>query len=153
MDALKYCWTDGTSEIFHQFYLITEEYYSQIVGGAKNRKAFISYNISESIQDVLLVYQDNVCIACAGMKKYSEQDVEIKRVWVEPAYRGLKIATQMVLKIEDKARKKGFQRTILQTRPIMPDAIALYKKLGYYQIENYPPYDKLEGAVCYAKNL
>ena len=24
---------------------------------------------------------------------------------------------------------------------------------GYHRIENYPPYDKLEGAVCFAKEL
>lgn len=153
MEQLEFLWTDGTNEIFHHFYRITEQYYSRIVGGAKNREAFIPYNISENIQYVLLVYKDGVCVACSGMKQYSEQDIEIKRVWVEPAFRGEKIATQMMSKIEKKAKEMGFRRTILQTRPIMEDAVALYKKLGYYQIENYPPYDKLQGAVCYAKDI
>ena len=35
----------------------------------------------------------------------------------------------------------------------MTEAVSLYEKLGYYRIENYPPYDKLDGAVCYAKDL
>ena len=55
--------------------------------------------------------------------------------------------------IEEKARQMGFRRVILQTRPIMPDAVALYTKRGYALISNYPPYDRLEGAVCYAKAL
>ena len=35
----------------------------------------------------------------------------------------------------------------------MPDAVALYTKRGYTLIPNYPPYDQLDGAVCYAKIL
>jgi hypothetical protein len=35
----------------------------------------------------------------------------------------------------------------------MSDAVRLYTKLGYYKIENYPPYDKLEGAICFAKKI
>ena len=47
----------------------------------------------------------------------------------------------------------GYKRTVLQTREIMEDAIGLYKKLGYTQIDNYPPYDRLDGAICFAKEL
>ena len=132
---------------------MTEKYYSEIVGGRENRKAFIPYNISETIQDVLLAFIGEKCVDCAGMKKYSERDVEIKRVWVEPKFRGRGIASKMMTEIEKKAVQNGFEKTILQTREIMYDAVGLYRKLGYVKIENYPPYDKLDGAVCYAKNL
>ena len=84
---------------------------------------------------------------------YSDQDVEIKRVWVEPECRGKHIATQLMDLIEDKARQLGYKRAVLQTRPIMEDAVGLYSKRGYVIIENYPPYDKLEGAICMALNL
>lgn len=153
MSSIEFKWTDGTSEIFHKFYLITEDYYSRLVGGAENRKLFIPHNVSESIQDVLIAYMDDIPIACSGLKKYSDQDVEIKRVWVEPEYRGHHIATDMMKKIEAKAKQQGFQRAILQTREIMTDAVKLYINLGYYQIDNYPPYNELEGAICFAKEL
>lgn len=153
MSDIEYKWTDGTDETFHRFYLITEEYYSKIVGGVENRKSFIPYNISMSIQDVLIAYIDDLPVACSGLKKYSEQDIEIKRVWVEPEYRGHHIATDIMEIIEAKARQLGFQRTILQTREIMTDAVELYRKLGYYRINNYPPYHELDGAICFAKDL
>jgi ribosomal protein S18 acetylase RimI-like enzyme len=105
------------------------------------------------VEDVLLVYQNNVPAACAGLKRYSDTDAEVKRVWVDPAYRGHRIATLMMAILEDKAKAKGYRRTVLQTREIMKDAVALYTKLGYQRIDNYPPYDKLEGAVCFAKEL
>ena len=153
MSNLEFRWTDGTNKVFHKFYLITEDYYNRIVGGAENRKSFIPYNISTSIQDVLIAYIDDVPVACSGLKKYSESDIEIKRVWVEPEYRGHHIATDMMKIIEAKAKQQGFQKIILQTREIMKDAVKLYEKLGYNRINNYPPYNKLDGAICFAKEL
>lgn len=153
MSELEFIWTDGNNEEFHRFYLETEDYYSSIVGGKKNREGFIPYNLSESISDVLLAYMDGVAVGCAGLKKYNDSDVEIKRVWVEPDYRGRHIATELMDRIEDKAREMGFKRAVLQTRPIMEDAVGLYEKRGYELIGNYPPYDKLGGAICMALPL
>ena len=150
---LSFRWTDGNDRDFQDFYLKTEEYYNQLVGGAANRKAFAPYNISANITDVLIAYDGKAAVGCAGLKPYSETDAEVKRVWVEPAYRGHGIASRLMDEIEQKARQTGFRRVVLQTRPIMQDAVALYTKRGYALIPNYPPYDRLEGAVCYAKAL
>ena len=46
MEQIRYEWTDGADKDFQRFYLATEEFYSSIVGGEKNRKGFIPYNIS-----------------------------------------------------------------------------------------------------------
>lgn len=151
--GFRYVWTDGNNETFQKFYLITENYYSTIVGGKDKRQGFVPYNISSSIEDVLLVYSGETPAACSGLKRYSDTDVEIKRVWVEPCFRGQHIAIEMMDRLEKKAKTSGFKRMILQTREIMPDAVGLYKRLGYHYIENYPPYDKLEGAVCLAKEI
>ena len=48
---LIYKWTDGNDIDFQKFYMKTEEYYSNIVGGIENRKEFIPYNISECMND------------------------------------------------------------------------------------------------------
>ena len=150
---IKYKWTDGNNEDFQKFYLKTEEFYSSIVGGLKNRAAFVPYNISESITDVLIASVDGVAVGCAGLKAYSDSDVEIKRVWVDPEFRGNHISTVMMDELEKKAVELGFKRAILQTRPQMEEAVHLYTKRGYVLIDNYPPYDKLEGAICFAKEL
>lgn len=153
MNDTRYVWTDGNDETFRQFYLITEEYYSRIVSGEENRRAFIPYNISAAVEDVLLVFSGDTAVGCAGLKRYSDSDAEIKRVWVEPHFRGKHIASEMMRRIEARAREKGYSRTVLQTREIMADAVGLYRKLGYVMIPAYPPYDKLEGAVCMAKMI
>lgn len=148
-----YLWTDGMHKDFQRFYQITEDYYNRITGGAQNRKSFIPFNISDSIHDVLIAYINGIAIACAGLKPYSERNIEVKRVWVEPEYRGRHIASDLMKQIEEKARSQGFERTILQTRELMTDAVQLYKKLGYEQIQNYPPYDGMNEAICFAKDI
>lgn len=153
MNQIEYRWTNGENEDFKKFYLITEEYYSKLVGGIQNRSAFLPYNMSESVTDVVIAYYNDIAIGCAGLKKYSDTDVEIKRVWIEPDYRGNHIVTCLMEILENHAKKQGFQRIILQTRKQMSDALRLYSKCGYYQTDNYPPYDKLEGAICLAKDL
>lgn len=152
-DNIVYKWTDGSNKDFQEFYKKTEEYYSKIVGGIEKRRAFVPYNHSDGIPNVLIAYHGDVAVACAGFKPYSEDDAEIKRVWVEPEHRGKHLAKDIMKQIEDKARVSGYKRAILQTREIMADAVGLYEKLGYSKIEKYPPYDNLNGAVCMAKDL
>ena len=152
-DKYRYVWTDGSNEIFQHFYLVTENYYSSVVGGEEKRRSFIPYNLSSGIEEVLLVFLGDTPVACSGLKRYSEYDVEIKRVWVEPEHRGKHIATQMIRMLEQKAVQLGYRRMILQTREIMTDAVGLYLNIGYNKTDNYPPYDKLDGAVCFAKEL
>ncbi len=150
---LQFVWTDGSNEAFERFYRVTEAYYSAVVGGEENRKAFIPYNLSSLVETVLIVYCGDTPVACSGLKKYSEHTAEVKRVWVEPAFRGRHIAAGMMRALERKAKEAGYQRLILQTREIMRDAVGLYTGLGYARIANYQPYDQLEGAVCFAKEL
>ena len=151
--ALRFVWTDGKHEAFRHFWLVTEQYYNTLAGGEDNRKQFIPYNLSSAVEDVLLVFLNDRPVACCGLKRYSETDAEIKRVWVEPDCRGRHIASLMMAKIEERAAMKGYRRTILQTREIMTDAVALYTGLGYRRTANYPPYDRMDGAVCFAKDL
>ena len=148
---IEFRWTNGSDEAFHDFYLKTEDFYSSIVGGRKNREAFIPYNISESISDVLIAEIDGKAIGCGGLKMYSRNAIEIKRLWVDKEYRGKHIATEIMERLENRAEREGCTRLILQTRPQMEGAISLYTKRGYKKIDNYPPYDKLEGAICFEK--
>lgn len=149
----EYRWTDGKDTDFRRFYTETEAYYNSLANGQENRRAFIPYNLSETVSEVIIAHFAGKAVGCAGMKAYSESDAEIKRVWVEPDYRRNHIAEEMMDRIEEKAKALGFQRAILQTRPVMKDAIGLYLKRGYRRIENYPPYDRLNGAVCFSKDL
>lgn len=151
---IRYEWTNGSDPAFQHFYETTETYYSRVAGGLEHRKAFLPFNVLDDIQDVLIAYTaSHVPVACASFRKYSETDAEIKRVWVEPDYRKAHIAGNMMELLEHRALEKGFKRAILQTREAMGAAVHLYTSRGYFRIENYPPYDKMSDAVCFAKEL
>lgn len=153
MEQLAYRWTTAENPDFRRFYQITEEFYNSLVGGLAEREGFVPFNLSEAVSDVIVVYHNSSAVACAGLKRYSDTDAEIKRVWVEPEYRRKHIAAVMMDMIETRAAELKFDRTILQTREVMTAAVSLYQKRGYVPIDNYPPYDELEGAVCFAKDL
>lgn len=144
---ITYQWTTGSDPAFQRFYAVTEAYYSQLAGGENKRRAFVPYNASNHIPEVLLAFCGGQAAGCAGLKPYHDGDAEVKRLWVDPAFRGRHIASALMEQIEEKARFLGYRRVILQTRPLMTAAVALYTKRGYALIPNYPPYDKLPGAV------
>ena len=153
MEDIEFRWADGNDDDFRRFYLETEKYYNLLMGGSANRAGFIPYNLSESIPTVLIAVCSGKAVGCVGLKPYSDQDGELKRVWIDPDYRGRHIAASLMDRMEDKAREMKYKRIILQTRPIMKAAVHLYQNRGYRQIANYPPYDKLDGAICMALAL
>jgi N-acetylglutamate synthase-like GNAT family acetyltransferase len=86
---------------------------------------------------VLIAWDGNTAVGCAGLKRYNAADAEIKRVWVEPPYRNRHIAREMMIRLEQKALEGGYSRTILQTREIMEFDFmdqerreAFYRRLG-----------------------
>ncbi len=150
---LRFEWTDGNDPAFAYLYPITEQYYNEIIGGIQNRLGFIPHNLSASIHDVLICYDGDSPIACAGLRKYSETDIEVKRVWVMPDYRGNHLGTELMNRLHERAAELGYQRTILQTRELMVPAVKLYEQMGYTRIPNYPPYDQLDNAICMVRPL
>ena len=147
-------WTDGHDREFEEFHAITENFYNQLVGGPQNRQSFVPGNQSKDVKYAMIVYsKDDVPVACSGLKEHGNGDVEIKRVWVQPPFRGHHLATFMMHELETFAREHGYKRTVLMTRERMNYAIKLYEGLGYKRIENYPPYQHMDDAVCYSKDL
>ena len=59
----------------------------------------------------------------------------------------------MIRELKGFAHERGYRRTVLMTRERMDYAIKLYEGLGYKRIENYSPYQHMDDAVCYAKDL
>ena len=154
MSNYRIRWTDGHDREFEVFHAITENFYNQLVGGPQNRQSFVPGNQSKDVEYAMIVYsKDDVPVACSGLKEHGKGDVEIKRVWVQPPFRSHHLATFMMHELESFAREHGYKRTVLMTRERMFYAIKLYEGLGYTRIENYPPYQHMDDAVCYAKDL
>ncbi len=56
---------------------------------------------------------------------------ELKRVYVSPGHRGRGVARTMMRAVELDAAAAGIGRLVLETGPMQPAAVALYRGLGY----------------------
>jgi GNAT superfamily N-acetyltransferase len=110
-------------------------------------------NILEFNPNVLVVYKDNKAVGCGCFKKYDEKTVEIKRMFVAPAARGLGLAQQILQELENWANGLGYTTAILETLHKQQEAIGLYQKSGYVIVANYEPYIGLTNSVCMQKEI
>jgi len=110
-------------------------------------------NLIEFNANVVLIYLDEKAVACGCFKKYNENTVELKRMFVSPEARGLGLAQFVIKELEKEARNQGFQIMILETLYKQIEAISLYQKVGFEIIENYEPYVGLLNSVCMSRSI
>lgn len=114
---------------------------------------FAQYNKIDSIKYVVMAYLDGKPVGCGAIKEYETGVMEVKRMFVQPRYRGKGIASSVLKEIELWAKELGFKKCILETGIKQPEAIALYKKSQYTQILNYGQYAEVASSVCFEKIL
>lgn len=113
----------------------------------------IQYNSLESIQHVIVTYNDKMAVGCGAIRMYDQDTVEIKRMFVSENARVKGIGSKILTELEIWAKELGFRKTILETGNMLPEAVRLYKKNGYIQIPNYGQYKDMGKSICFAKNL
>jgi DNA-binding MarR family transcriptional regulator/predicted N-acetyltransferase YhbS len=80
---------------------------------------------------------DGEPVACGGVQTIGPRLGEIKRMWVHPDWRGAGLGSRMLTHLEDRARELGHRHVHLDTNGALVEAIALYRKTGYREIERY----------------
>jgi GNAT superfamily N-acetyltransferase len=82
-----------------------------------------------------------------------QRSLEVKKVFVDTAYRGRGIARMLMESLETVASEQGIGTLVLQTGDLQHDAIRLYERLGYYPIPPFRNYGLLARGLCYSKAL
>jgi len=90
----------------------------------------------------LVAFSDGMPIGCAGLKGHAAVGDtpawgEVKRLWVAPGARGLRLASRLMARIEEEARGLGFSHLRLDTNSALPEAVALYRHLGWSEIPRF----------------
>lgn len=111
------------------------------------------FNGTKGLDQVVVAYEASLPVACGAMKPFGKDSMEVKRMFVIPACRGLGVAQKVLGALEVWARETGKSRCVLETGKRQPEAIAFYRKSGYTQIENYGPYRGVENSLCFEKRL
>ena len=117
------------------------------------QSTYDKHNKIDPIATALLGYEDDKAVACGCFKKIDTQCVEMKRMFVVPKFRRQGFSSQLLRELEAWVQALGFSEARLETGKAQPEAIALYTKMGYRIIPNYPPYVGMENSVCMHKLL
>ena len=119
----------------------------------KDHSFYAQFNKIDKIRFAVIVYNHGLPIACGAMKEYQPGSMEIKRMYVHPQYRGKGFATRVLTELETWAREMAIVTCVLETGKRQPEAIHLYERNGYRQIDNYGQYIGIENSVCFEKKI
>ena len=143
--------TDSDSADFRELVDRLNTYLAVINGDM--HEFYDSHSQLATIPNVIVAYVGGKPVACGALRRMTAAVVEIKRMYVDPGARQAGLGTAVLLRLEEWAGELGYRRAVLETGTYMPDAIALYRKNGYAQIDRYPPYEAAEISVCFGKDL
>src|SRR5208337_4891662 len=87
---------------------------------------------------LLLAEYDGQLAGCVALHKLETGICEMKRIYLRPQFRGKGVGRALAEHVIAEARQIGYRRMRLDTvEPVMKDAVAMYRKLGFNQIEPY----------------
>ena len=96
---------------------------------------------------LLLSHYENQLAGCVALHKLDSDACEMKRLYLRPQFRGKGLGRALAERIISDARQIGYHRMRLDTvEPVMKDAVAMYRKLGFKEIAPYRP-NPIAGAM------
>ena len=96
---------------------------------------------------------DGVPAGTGAWRTLGDGRAEMKRVYVEPAFRRRGLAQVLVEALEADAARAGIRSLELNSGPEQPEALALYALLGYTPVTGFGVYACHPDAVFLGKDL
>jgi GNAT superfamily N-acetyltransferase len=101
----------------------------------------------------VVAFIDEKAVGCGAFRKLTEQDAEIKRMFVLADYRRRGISRRILKYLEETAKQRGFSRVCLETGIQQPESISLYLSGGYKEIPLFGQYKGNLLSKCFEKTL
>lgn len=100
-----------------------------------------------------VAYDGDDAVGCGGLRTLDEQHGEVKRMYVVPQRRGTGVSVAILRHLEDEARRRGWDRLVLETGTEQPDAVRFYEREGYTSIPLFGYYVGSDLSLCFEKRL
>ena len=84
-----------------------------------------------------IAFYENQVAGCIALRQIDDRRCEMKRLYVRKQYRCRGIGKTLAQKVISDAKEIGYSEMLLDTLPFLEDAIKMYKKMGFYEIESY----------------
>ncbi len=91
-------------------------------------------------------------LGVVGLRPVGSADCEMKRLYVRASGRGAGLGRRLTQTLMKEARLAGYRRVLLDTLPTMTEAQALYRSMGFVEIEAYC-HNPIAGTRYMALNL
>ncbi len=101
----------------------------------------------------VVAWVDGKAVGCGAVRVVDIETAELKRMFIDPQYRGQGLARAILRFLEDRARALGATQVVLETVINPPAAVALYRAAGYEVIPKFGPYVESEMSFCMGKSL
>ncbi len=111
------------------------------------------FNKIDSIKNAVVAYEEGQPVGCGAIRKFSEDAMEVKRMYVLPAKRGQGVADAVLKELESWAAELNYKRCVLETGKKQPEAIAFYTKNNYKVIPSFGQYLHVENSICFEKEF
>lgn len=150
MDFIR---TDGRDKDFVENCRLLELDLDRRVGRQIKREKYAKFNQLDEIREAIVVYDDGRAVGGGAIRRYDDENIELKRVFVHSEYQGKGIGSRLVSLLIQWAVELGYRRMILETGELLAESCAVYKKLGFQVIPNYGPYADMPESLCMAKDI
>ena len=95
------------------------------------------FNAISKLKHVVLVLKNDKPIGCGAIARYTENTMELKRMYVSPKW----------------AHTLGKDTCVLFMGVRQPEAYKLYERNGYLSVPKYGKLKDIPESLCFAKNL
>lgn len=112
---------------------------------AEQFEAYIAAALREEIDDIARYYTAqgghffvatvaNALVGMFGLEQAGSGVAELRRMYVDPRFRGRGIGRDLLARAETEAQKAGCTRMILSTSELQSAALVLYRSAGYCEV-------------------
>jgi len=100
---------------------------------------------------LVLAYADERAVGCAGVRSKGGRIAELKRMYVQPEFRGHQLGKSLLERSISIAKDLGYERLRLDTLANMTGARRLYESFGFETIPAY--YDNPHADAIYMEKM